>query len=434
MSKAKKRKTEQPGRELTIGLIGCGTVGQSVLEILRDRADLLKQIGLNVCVKKIAVRDPTKSRSYIPEGAELVSSFSEIIDDDSINCVVEVMGGTTLAKDAVYQSAAKGKHIITANKALLAEHLPELMDLVAKNGIEMGYEAAVCGGIPIIHALQKDFLFDSITQICGIMNGTTNFILSKMENEGADYATVLKEAQDLGFAEADPSADVDGFDVRAKIGLLARLAYGTYVECESIPTTGITRITADDFLYAKHLNATVKLLGIAKMNDGKLSIAVAPHMVPKSNPIGNISGATNIVSVESQSLGTSFFVGQGAGGLPTANSVVSDIIALAQGQSCAPFPKTAPTNLESDFQSRFYIRFVVRDQVGIIKSIADACVKQGISIASIEQTPIETDAQRKRLPFVVTTDTVEYSKVNQLAEAVCAESFNVVQPFVMPML
>jgi len=416
---------------LTIGMIGCGTVGQSVLNILRDRQSLLETLGISITVVKVAVGNPAKPRSYLPEGAELVGDFASIIEDESINCVVEVMGGTTLAKDAVYAAIQKGKHVITANKALLAEFLPELLGLVNTNKVSLGYEAAVCGGIPIIHALQKDFLMDSVTQICGIMNGTTNFILSKMENEGAAYADVLKEAQDLGFAEANPSADVDGYDVRAKIALLARLGFGTQVEVESIPMSGITRITADDFLYAKHLNATIKLLGIARVKDGKLTIAVAPHVVPKTNPIAAIGGATNIVNISSMSLGSSFLIGQGAGGDPTANSVVSDIVGLAQGQLSVPFPKSMETVLDTDIVSCFYVRFVVKDQVGIMKAIADACWKHDVSIASVEQTPIES---RERVAFVLTTDEAPLSKVELMCQDVAVEGFNLESPFHMPIL
>ena len=184
--------------DLNIGMIGCGTVGQSVLNILRDRKPTLDALGVNIKVSKIAVRDPSKGRSYIPEGATLIGDFNEILEDESINCVVEVMGGTGLAKDAVYAAMKKKKHVITANKALLAEYLPEILDLVAENEVQMCFEAAVCGGIPIIHALQKDFLGEDVTEIRGIMNGTTNFMLCKMKDEGADYGDVLKEAQRLG--------------------------------------------------------------------------------------------------------------------------------------------------------------------------------------------------------------------------------------------
>jgi len=418
--------------ELNIGLIGCGTVGQSVLTILRDRADVLSALGVSIKVTKIAVGDPSKKRAYIPEGATLVGSFEEILSDPAINCVVEVMGGTTKAKDAVYGAITAGKHVITANKALLAEFLPELLEKISAAKVKMGYEAAVCGGIPIIHTLQKDFLGDDVSEICGIMNGTTNFMLSKMETEGADYGAVLKEAQDLGFAEANPSADVDGFDVRAKIALLARLGFGTYVDTETVATDGISRISANDFAYATHLNATIKLLGVARMNDGELTIAVAPHLVPKSNAIANISGATNIVSVKSKNLGSSFFIGPGAGGDPTANSVVSDIISMAQGQTSVPFPKTVPTKLSSDFTSKFYIRFVIKDCLGVMKKIADSCFSHEISINSIEQSSKFQD--REYLPFVLTTDFTTLSKVDAFAKDIAKEGFNSEEPFFMPIL
>jgi len=416
---------------LRIGMIGCGTVGQSVLNILRDRAETLTSLDIKIEFVKIAVGDPSKPREYIPEGAELVGDAMAIINDDTIDTVVEVMGGTGLCKDLVYAAIAKGKNIITANKALLAECLPEILEMVAANKVQLGYEAAVCGGIPIIHTLQKDYLGDEVQQICGIMNGTTNFMLSKMEAEGVDYANVLKEAQDLGFAEADPTADVGGFDVRAKIALLARLGFGTYIDCEDIPTDGITEVSSDDFMYAKHLKATIKLLGVARMSNDVLTIMVAPHLVPHSNPIASINGATNIVNVISSNLGSSFFVGQGAGGLPTANSVISDILAMGQGQCSTAFPKTVAAKIDNDFVACFYMRFKVKDQVGIIKCIADACWKYDISIGSIEQVQA---GDRSSLPFVVTTEKVAYSKVKKVISEISTAPWNVEQPVVMPML
>jgi len=407
-----------------------------MLEILAARSAFLSSSGVEIEIAAICVRDTGKTRPYVPEGCKVTTDYNEILEDPTINLVCEVMGGTTDARAVVCGALQRGKHVVTANKALIAEFLPEIQALLAeKPGVYFGLEAAVCGGIPVIHTLQHELLGDKISKVTGIMNGTTNYMLSKMESEGMQYADVLKEAQDLGFAEADPSADVDGFDVRAKIALLCKLALGQHVPVEQVETMGITGITKFDFIYAKHLKCTIKLLGKAQLTNDEVTILVSPMLVSTSNPLASISGATNAVSISSHNLGTSFLVGQGAGGMPTANSVVSDILGIAKGHAAVnAFAKIAPTALASDYTSCFYIRFMVEDQLGILFAITKACFENKVSIDQVVQIPPDSQGwNRSCCPFVLLTDDAKLSQVKAVCTQLGEESWNASPPFFMPL-
>jgi len=433
----KKRKVisgEGGGAPRRAGMLGCGTVGGAVFDVLKEQEQLLLSQGCNVKIVKVCVRDASKKRACLPADCEIVTDYHAITADPEIDMVIEVMGGTTDAKDAVFEALNNGKDVITANKALLAEHLPAILELVEAKDVTMGYEAAVCGGIPIIQTLQNALFADSVTGIKGIMNGTTNYMLSKMESEGMEYDAVLKEAQDLGFAEADPTADVDGLDVRAKIALLTKLAIGVYVDPEKVPTVGIRRVAKFDFEYASYLNSTIKLLGQAKVQaNGELSIMVAPTLVNKSNPIASISGPTNIAAITSKNLGESYYVGPGAGGAATANSVVSDLVFACRGGCSTPFPKTKDMKVATDYSSKFYIRFLVTDCVGIIADIAGECAKNGVSIDAIHQMPLEQNGWKKeRCPFAMMTDECTFSQVQSAATALSSKKWALEEPFIMP--
>ena len=254
----------------------------------------------------LRARLPQEARLTTKEHTIFTDDINAILEDDSINCVVELMGGVTTAKEVVFRAIQAGKHVITANKALVAAYLPEIEELLAKHpGVHFGYEAAVCGGIPIINVLHHNYMGDSITKVCGIMNGTTNFMLCKMETEGAAYGDVLKEAQDLGFAEADPTADVEGLDVQAKLALLTKLAFGVQVPLSEVPCEGITQLGKVDFEYASMMKSTIKLLGTAMLsgpNNDKLSVFVSPVVVPRSSLIAAARGPGNIVQINSKNL------------------------------------------------------------------------------------------------------------------------------------
>ena len=320
---------------LRVGLFGGGIVGGGVVELINKciRSGRFAEVGASIEIVKICVRSKEKPRDFEINAhtTSLVTNYDDILSDTSINCVIELMGGITSAKDVVFRAIAAGKHVVTANKALIATFLPELQLALKENpSVSFNYEAAVCGGIPIIHTLQTDFLSDRISKVMGIMNGTTNFMLCKMEDEGAEYEAALSEAQALGYAEADPTADVEGHDVQAKIALLTKLAFGKTVPFETIPTTGISKIGKVDFEYARSLKSTIKLLGTASSNaDGSLAVFVSPTIVPLSSPLSSAKGPGNMVLINSDNLTCSTFAGPGAGRFPTANSVLNDLIRLS---------------------------------------------------------------------------------------------------------
>lgn len=443
--KKKKKKKTMSRVALNIGMVGCGTVGGGVYELLHNpsRLSYFKSIGVNAVISRICVRDLQRKRDFeYFNGNETTytSNPREILEDPKINCVLELMGGVSLAKDIVFEAIRKGKHVITANKALVANHMSEILKLLEEHPeVRFGYEATVCGGIPIIHTMQSAYPSDEIAEIAGIMNGTTNYMLSKMEGEGVAYDAVLKEAQDLGYAEADPSADVDGFDVQSKIAILTKLGFGSVVEPKEIPTTGISRITSVDFEYSKMMNSTIKLLGVAKQLEeskegrpGKVSVYVSPVVVPLSNVIGTINGATNLVSITSKNLLSSSYVGEGAGRFPTANSVMNDVIQLARGQSPTdPFMNDAKMDLENDYSARFYVRIKIRDQVGVIRSVGELAEKAGVSIYSILQSPI---SDPNDVDFVVTTDVTHLSNVKDMCQKIKELPFVKEEPLHLPIL
>lgn len=432
---------------LNIGMFGCGTVGGGVFELLHSAKKVaqLEALGVRAFVSKICVRDVAKQRELqhlSPATTAFTSSYSDILDDASINCIIELMGGVEDAKDVVFQAIQRGKHVITANKALVANFMPEIVQLLEANpSVRFGYEASVCGGIPIIHTLQSAYSGDSITEIAGIMNGTTNYMLSKMEHEGVSYDAVLKEAQDLGFAEANPSADVDGFDVQSKIAILAKLGLGSFVPPAAIPTVGISRISAVDFEYAKMMDSTIKLLGVAKLlkeadaatgTPQQVAVYVSPVVVPTSNVIASIGGATNLVNIRSSNLASSAYVGQGAGRFPTANSVVNDVVQLARGESpFDPFKSSVPSELQPDFEAHFFVRITISDGVGIIRAIGQLAEEANVSIYSILQSPI---VDRKRVQFVVTTDQASVSRVRDMCDSISKLPFVQEPPLFIPIL
>lgn len=295
---------------------------------------------------QVVCRDPARKRDFQLEPSTKVSAdVGAIINDPSIDMVVEVAGGMDAARELMLHSAKAGRSVVTANKALLAAHLPEIEAAFPASGkARLGYEAAVAGGIPIIRTMQQGLLLDNVTSVAGILNGTTNFMLSAMAERGASYAAILKEAQEKGFAEADPTADVEGHDARNKLVLLAKLAYGVTIPVSGVRTVGISGVTPDDVSLARALGYAIKLIGRAAVSDGAVEASVTPALVPTSDLMGGTGGALNIVKVDSEFLGTSYYRGAGAGRFPTANSVVADMINIALGtQSASPFPLPTPS-------------------------------------------------------------------------------------------
>lgn len=419
-------------RPLRIGMVGAGTVGGGVYEIVMGRLQERARQGKRpLWITKICVKDLSKPRSFHLDDSitSLTTHIENIINDPDIDLVIEVMGGTDLAKEVVEGALKNYKMVVTANKELVSEHLDELETLLERTShrskksipVGFGYEAAVCGGIPIIQTLQTCYSGDVIHKIQGIVNGTTNYILSKME-KGADYETALVEAQEFGYANQDPTADVEGYDVRAKICLLAKLAFGVTVPPSEVPCKGITELSSVDFEYAKLLGCTIKLLGTAQRLhearewDGPLCVFVSPVMIPVHKTLAGISKNGNAVAVTSSNTGTCCYTGPGGGRFPTANSIVADLVRLANGQaSPAPFPLQSQLDLDFDYEGSFYIRIPYADGLGIIKRVGELAEEAGVSIHSILQNPIR---DRMSADFVVTTEEAKVSQIQSLCEAI----------------
>ena len=438
-----------------IGLVGGGVVGGGVVEILAKHGASVfsKQLGINMSIAKVAVRDVAKKRDFtLPEGCELVGNVFDVVTDPSIDIVCEVMGGVTVAKEVVMRAIEADKHVVTANKALVASCLDEIEAALKEHpNVRFCYEAAVCGGIPIINGLQSSFLGDHITEVQGIMNGTTNYMLTKMSDEGASYAAALAEAQRLGYAEADPTADVEGLDVQAKLALLTKLAFGKTVAPAAIPTAGISAVDAVDFHFAKALGATVKLLGTARrvpMGGGGggddaeegLAVFVGPTMVPLTHPLAAAPGATNVVHVSSENLGRSTFVGPGAGRFPTANSVVNDLLRVAGMAALAPFPRQVPSLALSDAVSgKFYVRVTVAaNDLGVVASLGASAQAAGCPITSLLPASEEDDdaATGAAAPrhIAITTGTCLQSQVTDMCALIGAQPFVEGAPVVMGLI
>jgi len=414
--------------DVKIGIFGGGTVGGGIVEILESKREHFQQMtGKNLSVKTICVRDLDKPRDFtVPDGCKITTEFDDILGDDSLDIVVEVMGGTTLANDVVCKALESGKDVVTANKALIADKLADIEGLIAKvnegkgtdDSTEFRYEAAVCGGIPIIRSLQSDFVGDSVEMLSGIINGCTNFMLTAMDVGGKSYDEALSEASDLGYAEADPTLDVGGFDARSKLKILIRLAYGIDVNEDEISCRGITELTKLDFQYAKMMGGSIKLVGVAKaVSDGKVAAFVSPAYITSRDSLFAVSGATNAVELISKNLQTTTLIGQGAGRYPTANSCVNDIVALAKGDKTPlPFNPAASGDVQfiNNYESNFFIRLKYRDGLGITRQCGEICEKYGVSIHSMLQNPITS---RDDAAFAIITEKVPLSSVKKF----CAE-------------
>lgn len=427
---------------VNLGIVGGGTVGGGICEIISKKGDYLKELtGNSIEVKSICVRDTSKPRDFsVPEGCTITDDADSIINSDEIDIVVEVMGGTTKAKDIVFNAMSNGKHVVTANKALIADCLGEIESHVFKvnegkakeDAIQFKYEAAVCGGIPIINSLQSDYPGDEVTQIAGIINGCTNFMLSGMDRDGLSYDEALAEAARLGYAEADPTLDVGGFDARSKLKILMRLAYGIDVDENNIPCRGIQELTSIDYDYAKKLGGTIKLLGVAEKVGDKVSGFVSPCYIPGNDSLSSVNDATNAVEVSSSNLQRTTYIGQGAGRFPTANSCVNDIASVAKGDKTAsPFNPASDCKYVQSYESVFYLRLKYKDALGITRQCGEICEKYGVSIHSILQNPITS---KDDAAFVIVTEKV--SNTNMKKVVADLEELEWVQgpAFLMPVL
>ena len=414
------------------------------MQILERKRDYLQQLtGTALEISKICVRDAAKERDFpLPPGCALTTDYNDILNDDDIDMVVEVMGGVDDAKNVVYGAIQRGKDVVTANKALIAKHLPDIEALLEKANapansktkpVEFRYEAAVCGGIPVIRSMQSDFVGDEISKISGIINGCTNFMLTSMDKGGKSYDEALDEAAKLGYAEADPTLDVGGFDARSKLRILMRLAYGVEVDEEEISCRGITDLTKLDFEYAKMMGGTIKLLGVSqKVDDDKVAAFVSPCYVTGDDSLASVNGATNAVEVVSSNLQSSTYIGQGAGRFPTANSCVNDIIALAKGdQTPLPFNPDSDKQFVDNYDSVFYVRLRYRDGLGITRQCGEVCEKHKVSIHSILQNPV---TKRDDAAFVIITEKVPLDSIKKVVDDLEKLDWCNGPPFFMPVL
>ena len=379
-------------KEIQIGLLGYGTVGTGVVKILENNAGSVQtKIGAPIKIKKILVRNPAKVRTAVTN-AEIVTDINEILDDKDIQIVVELMGGETPAKDYMLEALKRGKHIVTANKDVMSKYGKELFEQAELSKVDLLFEASVGGGIPIIRPLKQCLATNNISEVMGIINGTTNYMLTKMTNEGVDFDTVLAEAQAKGYAEADPTADVEGLDAARKIAILASIAFGARVTVNDAYAEGIRNIGVEDIEYARELGYVIKLVGIAKQDELGINVRVHPLLLPEDHPLASVNDVFNAIFVKGDAVGDTMFYGRGAGEMPTASAVTADILDVARdivhGSNsrilCTCFD-TKPTYPIEQSVSAYYIRLLGEDKPGVLASIAGTLGEHNVSICSVVQ-------------------------------------------------
>ncbi len=404
--------------KVVIGMIGLGTVGSGVFKIFRDQPEIFFQ--------KIAVKDASKTRTIDDLDLDLLSQDPHaVVSDPETQVIVELMGGAELAKDLVVAAIQNGKHVVTANKELIAKHGPELFELARQHNVRILFEGAVAGGIPIIMPLKLSLGANRIEEIAGILNGTTNYILTKMTQEGWSFEQALQEAQAKGFAEADPTNDVEGFDVGYKISVLSLIAFKQVVDPLAIHREGITHITAEDIENARELGYVIKLIGLAKMtDDGRLDIRVHPMLIPNHHPLSNVQNEFNAIFVKGDAVGDVMFYGRGAGEMPTASAVAADILAIATGllKGNEPIPSmiidpAIPAKLQpvGETVNKYYLRLNTKDKPKVIGHLGNACGDAGVSLESVMQKGINPDGTAS---IVLLTQAVREDQMNQALSAI----------------
>ncbi len=413
---------------INIGLIGAGTVGCGVYKVLTENKQIIeKRLGAELAIKKIADIDPDRKRPVEIPRSQFTTDAAELIHDDSIHIIIELIGGTTVAKDFIIESIKNNKHVVTANKALLAHHGKEIFTAASEKGVDVGFEASVGGGIPVIRVVREGYVANHIKSIYGILNGTTNYILSKITQDGSDFAEVLKQAQEQGYAEADPTFDIDGIDAAHKISILAMLSFGVFLEFDTIPVEGIRHITPLDISFADEFGYAIKLLSIAKAVEEGIEIGVHPALIKKATPLADVSGAFNAIHIEGDVVGPTMLYGLGAGMMPTASAVVSDAVQIAKNihhsnthSSIPQFfqdPPTSKTTLldPGGLVSRFYVRFQLEDTPGELGRVANILGKNHVGIESVIQKGRHHGGGD--VPVVIMThDIVEKNLLAALAE------------------
>lgn len=411
-------------KSIKIGLLGMGTVGGGVYEVLKTNGDeIARRAGCRIEVVRIAALDVERVRKIVGNGIPVSDKPMDIVDDPNVDVLVEVMGGTGLAREIVLAAIARGKQVVTANKALLAVHGNDIFAKAQEAGVILAFEAAVAGGIPIVKALREGLAANQVEMLAGIINGTTNFILTEMRDKGLSFADALAQAQALGYAEADPTFDIEGVDAAHKATLLASMAFGVPLQFEGAYVEGISKLAADDFHYADRLGYRIKLLGIARKRNDGIELRVHPTLIPARRLLANVDGAMNAVWVKGNAVGETLYYGPGAGKLPTASAVVADLVDVARMMDApadlrVPYLAFRQDRLcelkvlpASAMQTAYYLRINVKDEPGVLADIARILADEGVSVEAMLQRQPEEGSDRTDI-ILTTHQTVE-SKVDE---------------------
>lgn len=407
-----------------VGLVGTGTVGGGCLDILRNHKEEFKRhFGIDIELTRVCSRQPEVAESYGLSDI-FTTDFHEVIEDPEVDLVIELIGGTTFAKEVVIGALQNGKSVVTANKALMASCGEEVMRLAEEKGVEIAFEASVGGAIPIIVPLKHSLIANRIDSIMGIVNGTTNYMLTRMDEDGMSYEDALKEAQERGFAEADPTADVDGLDAAAKIAILASIAFNSRVTMNQVFTEGIRRISPVDLAMAHEMGYAVKLLAHAYRSDEGIDVRVHPTMIPESHQLATVNGVFNAIYTVGDAAGENMFFGEGAGAGPAASAVMGDVLEVARHLQMGIKPIVGCTCTDElpilsveDLHTKYYIRFVVADRSGVLASAADIFAKYDVSVKTVTQ---RGNAARDDVDLVFVTHTAEERNVRKAIDDILA--------------
>jgi homoserine dehydrogenase len=415
-------------KPIQVGLLGIGTVGSGTFKVLqRNQEEIRRRAGRGIEIVMVADLDIDRARSIVGDGVKVVADARQVIANPAIDIVVELIGGYGIARTLVMEAIAAGKHVVTANKALLAVHGTEIFEAAREKGVMVGFEAAVAGGIPIIKALREGLTANRIEWVAGIINGTTNFILSEMRAKGLDFGVVLKEAQRLGYAEADPTFDIEGIDAGHKATIMSAIAFGIPMQFDKAYVEGITRLQAADIRYAEQLGYRIKLLGIAKRQDQGIELRVHPTLIPAKRLIANVEGAMNAVVVQGDAVGTTLYYGKGAGSEPTASAVVADLVDITRLATADPDHRVPHLAFQPDelrntpilpmeqVVTSFYLRLRVADQAGVLSRITTILAEHDISIDAVLQRE-SAEGEKQTDLIILTHDTAEGSMNAALAK------------------
>ncbi len=407
-----------------IGLVGTGTVGGGCLDILSNhKQDFLRHFGIDLELTRVCSRDPQAAASRGLQDI-FTTDYHDVINDPDIDIVVELIGGTGVAKSVIVEALQAGKHVVTANKAIMATSGEEIMDLAEEKGLEIAFEASVGGGIPIIDPLKHSLIANRIDSIMGIVNGTTNYMLTRMDEDSLDYDAALKEAQERGFAEADPTADVDGLDAAAKIAILASIAFNSRVTMDQVYTEGIRRISPVDLANAHDSGYVVKLVAHARRGESGVDVRVHPTMIPEDHQLATVNGVFNAIFVEGDAVGQTMFFGEGAGAGPAASAVMGDVLEVARHVQMGIKPIVGCTCTDElpiiamdDLETKYYVRFMVADRPGVLAACADIFAKNGVSVRTVTQ---RGNAAREDVDLVFVTHTAKERDVRKTIDEILA--------------